>query len=228
MCKRPKTAFVPNPVDTIYLALAKMGNGYNWPNASCPGNLKYEVVAVEYFSNWIEAKALATITSATIQKLFWQNIIYRFGVPKSITFDNGTQFDFEAFRAFCGQVGTNIHIASIRHPKFNGLVERANGIILLGITKSLVGLPKGKWTEELTKVVQNHNTSILRSTNFTPFKLLFGDEAVTPEEAKLGSTRVIALTQDPCMSVSAGTNFCNYLAMHLMMLTLMPRGSTSS
>jgi hypothetical protein len=98
----------------------------------------------------------------------------------------------------------------------------------LGITKSLVGLPKGKWTEELTKVVQNHNTSILRSTNFTPFKLLFGDEAVTPEEAKLGSTRVIALTQDPCMSVSAGTNFCNYLAMHLMMLTLMPRGSTSS
>jgi hypothetical protein len=32
------------------------------------GNLKYAVVVVEYFSKWIEAKALATITLATIQK----------------------------------------------------------------------------------------------------------------------------------------------------------------
>jgi hypothetical protein len=34
------------------------------------GNLKYIMVAVEYFSKWIESKALATITSATIQKFF--------------------------------------------------------------------------------------------------------------------------------------------------------------
>jgi transposase InsO family protein len=32
--------------------------------------LKYVVVAVEYFSKWIEAKPLATITSATVQKFF--------------------------------------------------------------------------------------------------------------------------------------------------------------
>jgi hypothetical protein len=110
------------------------------------GNLKYAVVTVEYFSKWIEAKALATITSATIQKFFWQNIICRFVVPKSITVDNDTQLYSEAFKAFCGQVGTSIHFASIRHLESNGLVERANGIILLGITKFLVGLPKGKWT----------------------------------------------------------------------------------
>jgi transposase InsO family protein len=35
------------------------------------GNLKYVVVAVEYFSKLIEAKRLATITSATVQKFFW-------------------------------------------------------------------------------------------------------------------------------------------------------------
>jgi hypothetical protein len=93
-------------------------------------------------------------------------------------------------------VGTNIHFTSVRHPESNGLVERANGIILLGITKSLVGLPKGKWTEELIKVVWNHNTSVSRSTGFTLFKLLFGDEAVTPKEIKMGSARVTASTQD--------------------------------
>jgi hypothetical protein len=86
-------------------------------------------------------------------KFFWQNIICRFGVPKSITIDNDTQFDSEAFIAFHSQVGTNIHFISIRHPESSGLVGRANNIILLGITKFMVGLPKGKWTEELTKVV---------------------------------------------------------------------------
>jgi hypothetical protein len=61
------------------------------------GNLKYAVVAVQYFSKWIKAKALATITLSTIQKFFRKNIIYHFEVPKSITVDNGTQFDSEAF-----------------------------------------------------------------------------------------------------------------------------------
>jgi hypothetical protein len=76
------------------------------------------------------------------------------------------------------------------------LVETANGIILLGIMKSLVGLLKGKWTEELIKVVWTHNTLVSRFTRFTSFKLLFGDEVVTPKEIKMGSARVIALTHD--------------------------------
>jgi hypothetical protein len=66
-------------------------------------------------------------------------------------------------------VGTNIHFALVRHLESNGLVERAKGIILLGITKPLVGLPKGMWIEELIEVVWKHNTSVSRSTGFTPF-----------------------------------------------------------
>jgi hypothetical protein len=87
--------------------------------SAAQGNLKYAVVAVEYFSKWIKAKALATITSATIQKFFYQSIICRFGVQRSITIDNATQFDSEAFRTFCSPVGTNIHFASVRHPESN-------------------------------------------------------------------------------------------------------------
>jgi hypothetical protein len=45
-------------------------------------------------------------------------------------------------------------------------------------------------------VVWNHNTVVSRSTGFTPFKLLFGDEAITPEEARKGLIRTIASTED--------------------------------
>jgi transposase InsO family protein len=166
------------------------------PLPPAQGNLKYVVVVVEYFSKWIEAKPLATITSAIVQKFSWQSIVCRFGVPKAITIDNGNQFDAETFKTFCSQIGTKLHFASARHPESNGLVERANEIIMTGIIKSIFNQPKGKWLDELVKVVWSHNTVVSRSTGFTPFKLMFGDEAITPEEARTGSIRTLALTED--------------------------------
>jgi ribonuclease HI len=177
-------------------SLQRWGLDLLGPLPPAQGNLKYVVVAVEYFSKWIEARPLAIITSVTVQKIFWQNIVCRFGVPKAITVDNGTQFDVEAFKEFCEQIGTKIHFASVRHPESNGLVERANGIIMTGIMKLIFNQPRGKWPDELIKVVWSHNTTISRSTGFTPFKLLFGDEAITPEEAKAGSIRTMASVED--------------------------------
>jgi hypothetical protein len=117
-------------------------------------------------------------------------------VPKAITMDNGTQFDAETFKDFCDRIGTKIHFALVRHPESNGLVERANGIIMTGIMKLILNEPRGKWPDELVKVVWSHNTTVSRSTRFTPFKLLFGDEAITPEEAKTGSIRTTASAKD--------------------------------
>jgi hypothetical protein len=166
------------------------------PLPPAQGNLKYVVVAVEYFSKWIEAKPLATITPVTVQKFFWQNIVCCLEVPKAITVDNGTQFDAEAFKELCEQIGTKIHFASVRHPESNGLVERANDIIMTGIMKLIFNQPRGKWPDELINVVWSHNTTISRSTGCTPFKILFGDEAITPEEAKAGSIRTAASAED--------------------------------
>jgi transposase InsO family protein len=117
-------------------------------------------------------------------------------VPKAITMDNGTQFDAESFKEFCEQISTKIRFASVRHPESNGLVERANNIIMTGIMKLIFNQPRGKWPDELIKVAWSHNTTISRSTGFTPFKLLFGDEAITPEEAKAGSIRTVASAKD--------------------------------
>jgi hypothetical protein len=76
------------------------------------------------------------------------------------------------------------------------LVEISNGIIITGIMKSIFNQPRGKWPDELIKVVWNHNTIVSRSTRFTPFKLLFGNEAITLEEARMGSIRILASTKD--------------------------------
>jgi hypothetical protein len=58
------------------------------------------------------------------------------------------------------------------------------------IMKLTFNQPRGKWPEELIKVVWSHNTTVSRLTGFTPFKLLFGDEA------KTGSIKTTASTED--------------------------------
>jgi transposase InsO family protein len=124
-------------------------------------------VAVEYFSKWVEAKPLLSITSATIQKFFWQNIVCCFGVPYEVTVDNGKQFDSTDFKEFCTYLGTKLCFASVYHPQSNGVVERANGVIFASIKRSITDLPKSKWAEELPRVIWSHNTTTSRTTVLT-------------------------------------------------------------
>jgi hypothetical protein len=79
------------------------------------GNLKFTFVVVEYFTKWIEARAVSTITSKTAQKFFWQNIVCRFGVPSELTVDNSKQFDSQDFKDFCFSIGTKLAFASVYH-----------------------------------------------------------------------------------------------------------------
>jgi hypothetical protein len=68
---------------------------------------------VDYFTKWVEAKALPNITAPTIQKFFWQNIICRFGVPRELTVDNGKQFDCYSFKEYCKTLGTQAKFSSV-------------------------------------------------------------------------------------------------------------------
>jgi hypothetical protein len=79
----------------------------------------------------------------------------------------------------------------VHHPQSNGAVERANGLIFSGIKKCLFDQRKGKWVDELPRVPWSHNTTVSIATCFTPFLLLFGTEAMKPEEIKNESMRVL-------------------------------------
>jgi hypothetical protein len=79
----------------------------------------------------------------------------------------------------------------VYHPQSHRVVERANGLIFSGIKKCLFDQKKSKWVDELPKVIWSHNTTVSRATCFTPFRLLFGTEAMTLEEIKNESMRVL-------------------------------------
>jgi len=53
------------------------------------GNRKFVLVAVDYFTKWAEAEALANIRDVDVKKFVWKNIVMRFGVPDSLISYNG-------------------------------------------------------------------------------------------------------------------------------------------
>ena len=63
--------------------------------------LKFLVVGIDYFTKWVEAKTLATITEKNIRSFVWRCIICRFSIPRVLVSDNGKQFDNDSFRDSC-------------------------------------------------------------------------------------------------------------------------------
>jgi hypothetical protein len=179
----------PTQLITPSWPLQRWGIDIVGPPTIAQGHYKFIVVVVEYFTKWIEAKPLLNIAAAGLKRFFWQNIICQFRVPREITVDNAKQFDCHLFKDFCYQMWVEAAFISVYHPQSNGAVEKTNALIFIAIKKILESQSKGKWEKELPRAVWSHNTSIYRETKFTPFKLLYGEEPVTPEEIKLRSAR---------------------------------------
>ncbi|GKD47564.1 reverse transcriptase domain-containing protein, partial [Tanacetum coccineum] len=101
------------------------------------GGLKFLIVAIDYFTKWIEAKAVATITGNQVKRFVWDNIVCRFGLPREIVSDNGKQFCDNPFKDWCARLSITQRFASVKHPQTNGLVERANRSLGEGIKARL-------------------------------------------------------------------------------------------
>jgi transposase InsO family protein len=93
----------------------------------------------------MEVTPVVNITQEAAVK-FIKSIVYRFGVPKRVLTDNGTQFKGAKFLRCCVDFGIHHQPSSAAHPQINGQVERTNGLLLQGIkTRMFQGLEaKGK------------------------------------------------------------------------------------
>nr|XP_025637940.1 uncharacterized protein LOC112733259 [Arachis hypogaea] len=70
------------------------------PFPTAPGQLRYLIVAIDYYTKWIEAEPLSSITATQCRKFLWRQIITRFGIPEIVISDNGTQFTDKKFKEF--------------------------------------------------------------------------------------------------------------------------------
>ena len=153
------------------------------------GQCKFIVIAVDYFTKWVEVEPLATITEQKVCNFVRHAIIYRFGIPRALVSDSGKQFDNPKFRDFCAELGIRNYYLSLAHPQSNGQEEVTIRTLKAAMKTKLEGL-KGKWVEYLPEVLWAYRTTRKSATQETPFALAFGTEVVAPVKIGLKSPRI--------------------------------------
>ena len=69
---------------------------------------KFILVAIDYFTKWVEAIPLKMITSKNMIDFVSEHTVYRFGIPQTITTDQGTMFASEEFGDFAASMGIKL------------------------------------------------------------------------------------------------------------------------
>ncbi|VFQ73599.1 unnamed protein product [Cuscuta campestris] len=152
------------------------------------GQARWIVVAIDYFTKWVEAEPLAGITGRQMIDFVGTNILCKFGVPKQIISDNGIQFEETEFQDFLKTWGIQHTKVSVAYPQANGQVENVNGTIIDGIKKKLLS-EGSKWVDELPRILWTYRMTPRRATGDTPFGLAYGFEARAPAEVVIPTGR---------------------------------------
>ena len=162
---------------------------------TAPGQKMYMLAVTDYFSKWIEADSFHQVRDREVKGFIWKNIICRYGVPKEIVTDNGSQFISFDFQDFCKFWNIKLSFSTPRYPQANGQAESSNKTIMNSIKKRLEKA-KGRWADELPGVLWSYRTTTRTSTGETPFSLAYGMEAVIPTESEVPTARYELTTDE--------------------------------
>jgi len=135
---------------------------------------RYILVAIDHYSKWCKAKAVADHGAKTAARFLEDEIICRYGVPKFVLTDNGGDWAAE-FDVMYRDCAIQHQRTAPQWPQCNGMAERIIKTIKHGITV-LAATPVNMdcWDEQLAKVLFGYRCGIQASTKFSPFMIPTG------------------------------------------------------
>ena len=87
---------------------------------------KHILSLTDCFTKWIECFPLRAITAKAVASTLVNQFISRFGIPREIHTDQGSQFESELFREMCSLLGIDKTRTTAFHPAGDGLIERVH------------------------------------------------------------------------------------------------------
>ncbi|XP_055835102.1 uncharacterized protein LOC129903576 [Solanum dulcamara] len=87
---------------------------------------KFILVAIDYFTKWVEASSYKSVTKKVVTYFVRNNIVCRFGIPHSIITDNGDNLNSGLMHEICGKFKIIHRNSTPYRPQMNGVVEAAN------------------------------------------------------------------------------------------------------
>jgi transposase InsO family protein len=129
------------------------------------------------------------MTHKEVIEFIIEHIIHRFGIPETLTTDQGTSFVSGQVREFIESYKIKLLNSSPYYAQANGQAESSNKTLIKLIKKKIEDNMR-RWHEVLSEALWAHRISRHGATKVTPFELIYGQEAVLPVEVNLAACRL--------------------------------------
>ena len=150
---------------------------------------KHILVCTDYVIKWVEAKALPFATENTVVSFLFEDIFTRFGVPREIVTDQGTQFTSRLVQKLVDQYKIKHRKSTPYHSQANGQVESTNKVIEAILTKT-VHLHRKDWVEKLPEALWAYRTTWRNTTGHTPYELVYGKQVLLPIDFQIQTYKI--------------------------------------
>ncbi len=134
---------------------------------------KYIILAVDYISKWIEAKAVRNDDPRTVVSFLKTHVFNRFGVSRNIISDRGTHFCNRVMQTLFKKYGINHKVSFAYHQQTNGLAKLSNREVKSILTKT-VNFDRKDWSTRLDDALWAYLTAYKSPIGMTPYKLVHG------------------------------------------------------
>ena len=155
------------------------------PLPETDAGMKYLLVAQDYFTKWVEAIPIPNKRSATVADALVKGWVCRFGPPRLLHQDNGSEFTGSVFRQVCALLGIHQTTTTPYYPRSNGMCERVNQTLQM-LLKCICVENNLDWTEMTPYALSAYRASRHESTGYSPNVMLFGRELAAPIDITYG------------------------------------------
>jgi transposase InsO family protein len=150
---------------------------------------RYIITATEYLTRWAKARVVKDCNATTTSCFIFDDIITSFGCQKILMSDQGTHFINKTIEALTQEFEVHHQKSTPYHPQANGTIESFNKILETMLMK-ICSVDRDDWVSTVPTVLWAYKTTCKKFTMKTPFKLVYGLEAVVPMEYLVPSLRI--------------------------------------